>query len=494
MNNTVSNTLTKSDIKAELWRRSKLSFLLHPAQKSLYDLYHETNHKVNVWLCGRRLGKTFCLVTIAIEEALKQPNTVIKIVAPTKMWIDEVVRPEFNKILESCPKLLQPRYSIKNYSYTFPNKSVIQMGGSENGHAAKLRGSAAKVVFIDEAQNCSELKSLVKDIALPCTLTTKGKVIIVGTPPADPLHDFISFIQVAEATGTIVRKATYENTQIPTEELELLITELGGRESDSYKREIECQIIRDGTLSIVPEFNEDLSKEIIREWPQPAFFDCYEALDLGFRDHTLLLFAYYDFKAGKVVVEDELPFDFQRSDNSIPKFVEKIREKEAELWTSKVTGEVKPVMRRVSDLNLIVTSEISKASNFEINFVNAQKDDKEAAVNQLRLMISSKKIIIHPRCKTLLSQLKYGLWQANRKQFARSEDGSHADAIDALVYLTRSISYNRNPYPSNYGFDTRDLVDLKDTNHTPRHYTVGTKIDQQTINIMKKMFTAPKHR
>ena len=39
----------------------------------------------------------------------------------------------------------------------------------------------------------------------------------------------------------------------------------------------------------------------------------------------------------------------------------------------------------------------------------------------------------------------------------RSPDDGHYDAVDALIYMIRSISFNKNPYPAHYGYTLRDL-------------------------------------
>ena len=99
--------------------------------------------------------------------------------------------------------------------------------------------------------------------------------------------------------------------------------------------------------------------------------------------------------------------------------------------------------------------EISRYSNSEINFIATKKDDKEAAINTLRVMLASKKIIIHPRCQTLIRHLRNVKWDSTGKKFARSPDDSHYDAADAAIYLVRSIIYSRNPYPAHFDMNLR---------------------------------------
>jgi hypothetical protein len=91
-----------------------------------------------------------------------------------------------------------------------------------------------------------------------------------------------------------------------------------------------------------------------------------------------------------------------------------------------------------------------------LNFIATRKDNKEAAINNVRLKIANRDIVINPKCKTLISHLKNATWEKTNsrkgyRQFARSADNGHYDAVDALIYLIRNVVYGKNPYPDHYG-------------------------------------------
>ena len=79
-----------------------------------------------------------------------------------------------------------------------------------------------------------------------------------------------------------------------------------------------------------------------------------------------------------------------------------------------------------------------------------RKDNKIDAVAALRMRISKRKINIHERCQNLIYQLKVGHWSNSRTTFERGEKTGHLDAIDALIYLNRSVDLRQheNPYPN----------------------------------------------
>lgn len=217
-----------------------------------------------------------------------------------------------------------------------------------------------------------------------------------------------------------------------------------------------CEIIKNSDNSVLPEFTNELKAEIAKEWPTPPYFDGYVSMDVGFKDLTVVLFGYYDFRAAKLIIQRE--HVVSDKELHLDKLAKDIVGMEKTLWTSPYTDEVKLPHNRVSDIDYIVINELSRHSNNYLSFSIANKDNKEAAINNLRMMLSQKKIIIDPSCETLLSHLMHVKRKSKDSHlFARSTDKGHYDAVDALIYMMKAVDYNRNPYPSTYGYNPTDL-------------------------------------
>ena len=276
--------ISKQQALAELWRRGSLRWKLDSGQKELYDLYYSNLHRQMTWLLARRSGKTYCLVTLSIEQCLRKPNSIVKFLAPTKGMLDTIIRPIFKKILSDCPEDLSPTYVARQYIYFFKNGSEIQLAGTDNGHAEKLRGGDSDIWIIDEAGSCDRLQDIIRDVLLPTTLMTKGKGLLASTPPKDPEHDFIKIMERSELNGSLIKKTVLDNPRISKEDIDELIVELGGIDSDATRRELFCEIIKDSSIFVLPEFTEELQKEIVRDWPKPPFYDAYVGMDLGGKD------------------------------------------------------------------------------------------------------------------------------------------------------------------------------------------------------------------
>jgi hypothetical protein len=451
--------ISKEQAIYELYRRGNLVYKLDPFQKTLHDQVLNSKDKIVVVLSSRRLGKSWLAATEAVMQCLRKSGSIVKILAPTKLMIGSILQPLFTEILKDAPKDFIPSHNQNKFIYKFANGSVIELAASNGGHAEKLRGSFADLIIVDEAGFCDDLGNTVRSILIPTTMNTRGKILLMSTPPKMPDHDFLKFVEDAELAGTLIKKTIYDNTRIKKEEIEeILVSYPGGAANPEFRREFLCEMHKDSSLAVIPEFTLELEKEVVQDWKRPPFYDAYEAMDLGFKDFTVILFAYYDFRASKIIIEDEI---VKRGEEvKIPELAEAILAKETALWTNPISNEIKKPHLRVSDINYIVTQEIYRASNGKIAFTATKKDDKDAAINNLRVLLGSKKIIIHPRCQVLIRHLRNVKWpnSNNREKFGRSPDHGHYDAVSAAIYLCRNIEFNKNPYPPTYDYNKDNLM------------------------------------
>jgi hypothetical protein len=475
--------LDLSVVREQLWRRGILSWLLDKTQKELYDIFHKTDNKVQTWMLPRRFGKSRTLLILAIEQCIKDPGSIIKFLSPTKKQVERNIRPLVREILASCPEDIRPDLKKQDDIYYFPNGSELQMAGSESGNIDTLRGGFAHICIVDEAQDVSELSYAVSSVLLPTTITTNGKVLIAGTPPKDYDHDFLKYVESAEKKGILIKRTVYDNPRLTKRDIDLLIDEIpGGENSEDFKREFLCHIFKSIQSSVIPEFTEEKIKEVVKEWKRPPFYNAYVAMDLGFKDWTVLLFGYYDFREDKIIIEDEIVT--HGNEMHLAKLGQDIILKETDLWTDPITNEFKKPLKRVSDHDLIAINEIKKATNYKIIFEKAEKKEKMAGINNLRTYVNANKIIIHPRCKTLIHHLRNGRWsKSNKEELARCSEGSHYDAIPALAYFCRAIDFRRNPYPHDYG---REIA--TGNGWFPKNYGKPT-LPKEEINVYKTILS-----
>ena len=452
-------SISKKAAKHELIRRGLLQFMMHPGQLEMYRIFKEApDNSIMTWLLARQSGKSFGLGLIASMACMEKANVIVKLLTDTKLHCKTIFEPIFRQIFEEFPEDLKPEYIPSQYVYIFKNGSQIQLAGSDGNSAERLRGQKSDLVLVDEAGFCTNLDYNVMSILLPTTTHTGGKIVLASTPPEDPAHEFLGFIERADKDNLLTKKTVYDNPLLTTGQIENIVSKFsGGVNNTQFRREYLCEIVKDEVMSVLPEVDDELLAQIVKEHPTPPFMNRYVAMDIGFKDLTVVLFGYYDFKNDTIVIQDEIVKAGR--DIHLPVFTKEIMDKESELWTNTLTNELFKPDSRVSDINPFVIQEISIASGGQMNFAMAQKDNKLANINKLRVMLANKKVIIDPKCVNLIRHIKNCRWKdkTTKEEFARSPDDGHYDAVDALLYFCRSVNYQKNPYPAHYGFNSRDL-------------------------------------
>lgn len=454
------------EARAALWKMGILQWKLDVTQTKIFDFFHNTLDKTIVVNASRRLGKTYGLMVMAFEQCLQHPGSIVKFIQPEmsmirKNVVDEVIMP----ILMDCPPELMPEWKSQDNVFNFKNGSKIQLAGTDNQNYNKIRGGSCHLAIVDEAGFCSDLGHILQYILMPTTLITRGRIIFASTTPPNPDHEFIKYMEAAEAQKRLIRKTIYDAVEdgktapfgvrkITQEMLNDIISSYeadGGVNADSFRTEFLCEIVANGEMAVLPEFTKEVQDETILEWPRPPFADNYESMDIGFIDKTGILFAYYDYDNGVVVIEDELMFAAQEvtAKNVGPA----IRKKEEDLWTNKYTGEVQRPYQRWSDNNNpIFLNELSQ-DEYQVYFMPTEKHRKSEYITKLKTWVKELRIKINPRCTNLIAHMKGAQWNKDKKDFIRNKiEKHHYDLVAALLYLIRNIDETRNPYPRGYKY------------------------------------------
>lgn len=480
-------TTVKSDIKidrkeaiAVLWQRGNLRWKLYENQKIMYDSIKQSGRKQTIISCARRFGKSHLMCILAVEACLKKSNSIVKYVCPQQNMVKTILKPIMNKIFKDCPPELKPEYKTNDKMYLFPNGSQIQMAGTDKGHHESLRGGESILWIVDEAGFCDELKYVVNSVLAPTADTTGGSGIIASTPSPIPDHEFnIHFFEAAEQKSELLKFTIYDNPMLSERDIQDIINRFPLKEQDpEFRREYLCIIDRQSDSIVIPEFTTEVQKDIIVEWPRPAYYDCYTSMDIGHNDFTVVLFAYYDFKNAVTVIEDEHVVNGPalRSDT----LASTIRKKEQLLWLNAMTGEMRePYLRIADNNNLILLNDLTLQHG--LIFFPTAKDENLASINNVRTKVADRRLIIHPRCKTLIHHMKNAVWDKNRKTYRKGPDGSHYDALDACKYLLRNVQETKNPYPAGYGLRLNG----------ESHMRSNTQFDSK-LQFFKDMFTPKK--
>lgn len=458
-NNTSPPVMDKAAAANALWRMGLVSWKFHPAQLDIYEAINNSTGSTFVINCSRQIGKSFMLCGFAIEYAHQHPGAKICYLAPTAKAVKKIILPRIKEILSDCPRDLLPEYKVNDQVYKFKNGSEIHIAGTDAERAENLRGQVFHLVICDEAGFMDKLDYVVSSILRPLTITVNGKIILSSTPPISPAHPFKAFAEQAKVDKNYIKKTIHDNPLITDKVKEQYMKEAGGCESVAWRREFLAEFIIDENEAVIPEANEKKMAEMIKElipyspgiqvtdnqMIKPPFYDGYTVADLGYTDNTGILFGYWDFYKAILVIEDEALFN--KPNTQIIANV--VSQKETFLWNGK-----KPYMR-FCDGDPITISDLN--SQHGLTFSATRNDELEASVNAVRLFVQDNKIVIHPRCVNLISQLQSATWDSSRKKFSRSPGQGHFDLIAALIYMVRNIRRSRNPFPANIGLDVANM-------------------------------------
>lgn len=222
--------------------------------------------------------------------------------------------------------------------------------------------------------------------------------------------------------------------------------------------EESCFLVANPERVVIPEAAE--STTLIREVERPQYFNPYVFIDLGLKDSTAMLFGYYDFAKGLLVIEDELIVSYWTTRQK----VEAAREIED-------AYEYKDA-KRISDNDAQQLYDLNKDYGYRVLAVTKRSKQKhvnyrESLINQLRVAVGSNKIAINPRCKSLIFQITYGMWNEQRTDFERSYDMKgqgvvmgHLDGIMSLAYGYDNIDWNKNPFPNEFEEKIKHLDEM----------------------------------
>jgi phage terminase large subunit len=102
---------------------------------------------------GTSAGKTFGIIPVLIDMAIKKPNLEISIVSETVPHLRRGAMKDFLKIMNWTNRYFEQNWNRSLLTYKFTNGSYIEFFSAEQ--ESKLRGARRNVLYINEANNIS---------------------------------------------------------------------------------------------------------------------------------------------------------------------------------------------------------------------------------------------------------------------------------------------------------------------------------------------------
>lgn len=440
--------LTQDESQSALWQAGVIApWYLRQSQLDVYELLMA--QKFPFIEAARRFGKTNSILAFVLEKLRQNAGWICRWCFPNKNQAREVLGAEIVKIQKYCPESLKFKYQTTDSVYIGPQGSKLYIRGVNEDRGDSARGPASNIIVCDEYGFWNEPDYIVREALFPQLENQPGQWLIkASTPPRNLGHRYYTEREEAIRKGRFIQKIIYDNEALSKEELAIIIEESGGVDSPAFRRERLCEPVSDPELLIIPEWSP--SENIVGDdYPRPEFYSPYVGGDSGADDNTAVLFGYYDFLKNEIVVEAE----YVTAGRTTSEIVEHSKTIEAKLWQDKTPN------KRVYDAPKQLIFDIFIDHKWPVQM--PQKDDKIAAIHDLRVEVGQRRFKVKENCKHLCRQLKVGMW-SNEKHtdFERTEGLGHLDAIAAAIYLNRCVDRRLNPIPANLGLS-------KFTHHIP---------------------------
>jgi hypothetical protein len=439
------------------WTIGRLDYRLRNSQKEIKKAWVASKESSRKFYINstRRLGKSSFLLHLMVEECIKNPKSRWAFFAPVKDGLMDYIEPIIETTLEDCPPDLRPRFDKQRFMFAFGNGSTILFRGSNNQQHRIRRGLDLDGAGVDEGRDVDDLKDLIDSVIFPALFSSNGYLLISSTPADTFSHDLYTYYQLAQVEGwlfecDIERAAELDPEDFPADRIAEWKKET--QRDDVWLREYKCQWIIDSSRIAVAEWNNAYNKSYKRDIFY-QFYHHYVGIDWGSKDFTAIIFATWDFKRAKLVVEGELTFSGKdvRSD---------LISAQIEIQRLKLWGEDSSIYKMISDsADPILINELNKYPG--MNCIPVYKERSlEAMLNQFRILVSTEKIEVTGQCPMTLSNLKSAVWDKTRTALDKDPYNHHFDHLMALVYLTRGLVPNENPIPKDFGVDGTRIIDL----------------------------------
>ena len=433
------NEISQLEAAAVLWEVGDLSYKLWEQQEPIYNTIRALPRNVQsaVVLCSRQFGKSVLGAIMATEECLRNPNVVVMIIGPTIKQTRAIVRPRMKLIMQDCPDGIIKPIKSEDVWY-FANGSELCLGGFDTGSSSQ-RGKTLHRIYIEEIVDSnpdSYDDFLRSDLGPALTHSKHAQIIFLTTLPKYPDHPFcLDTVPEAEANGAFFRYTIHDNKKLNSEQYDQCVKLCGGEHTIDFRREYLCQQVRDSSIILAPEFDEE---QHVREFKKPEYVNFWTGGDVGgIRDKSVFHLCAFDFERAKICFVDEREFS---PDTGSATMVAACREMEGH--------------RRINGRY------IDAFGQLQIDFMQQhdwpcalpRKDELEATVNQVRVVLARNEVEIDPKCKLLIRTLRSGTFNKNKTDLERTNALGHMDAFMSMAYAIRHVNKG-NPFPLYKGAD-----------------------------------------
>ncbi len=422
--------LEQKDLNAFLWHQGELSYKLDSLQQRIDFTVseHYSRAKQICVLSSRQIGKSYWALVFALSYLLKNPGSIVRLLAPTNKKAYEVIEDNLYPILADCPPgLVQSERS--RMRFTMHNGSSLRIGALERQYVDANRSGNAKIVIYEECGfvKGDEFNYARRSVLGPQLIRSNGHEIFVSSPSEDPEHPLHNEIMPAcDILGTLFRYTVYDSPSLTQTQIDQAAERSGGEDSDDFQREYMAKIVRSTTLMVVPKINE---RETFVPSTCPPYMHhrlCITADWGGVRDKTVVLLHYWEPRTDMYYFLDEQLYNPNTTTNVIAEGIKRWVEeyKMNNVWAD-VHGQTK----------------IDLAASLKLDVQLPPKNDWLSGVNTMAAKFALNKVRIDPKCVFLRKSILGGMFNKTRSDFERSDALGHMDGCAAAMYAIKTAHF-----------------------------------------------------
>ena len=355
--------------------------------------------RIKVIQGGTSASKTFSILAVLIDKAIKIPNLEISVVSESIPHLRRGANKDFLKIMKETGRFIPHHYNKTLLRYEFTNGSYIEFFSADD--ESRLRGARRNVLYVNECNNINY------DAFLQLQIRTDGEIYL----DYNPTSKFWVHTEVLIQPDTELLILTYKDNEALSIEIVKQLEANREKAKTSSYWENWCRVYLDGEVGQIEGtiFNDF---EVIDKIPEEARLLGY-GIDFGFSQDPASVIALY--KIDENIIADEVVYQTGLLNSEMAKLMKEYG----------VSGEIYADSAEPKSIQEL------RRFGFQVKPVEKGKD----SVNYGIQILQQKHMMITKRSTNLLNELSLYMWKKNRDGgYDPTPIDMYNHAIDALRY------------------------------------------------------------
>ena len=355
--------------------------------------------RVKVIQGGTSASKTFSILAILIDRAIKTPNLEISVVAESIPHLRRGANKDFLKIMKETGRYIPTHYNKTLLRYEFSNGSYMEFFSVDD--ETKLRGARRNILYLNEANNINY------DAYMQLEIRTDGEIYL----DFNPTSNFWAHTEVLTKDNSQHLILTYKDNEALSQDIIDSLELNRQRAATSTYWENWCRVYLDGEVGQIEGtiFNDYL---VIDRIPDDARILCY-GLDFGFSEDPVALVAIYKYDNNLII--DEVIYRKGVLNSELSSLMKQ----------NKVEGEIfadSAEPKSIAEL---------KRYGHQVKPVEKGRDSVKFGIQ----LIQEYKLLVTKQSNNILEELSKYMWKRNR------DGGYDAEPIDMYNHAMDAMRY-----------------------------------------------------